>query len=310
MAIAVYLRDFQLIPYARISRALYDLFGLKISPATIKRAEEKCFHNLKGVSNYIKSQLIKEDVIHCDETGMRVNKHNDWCHVVSTDKWTLYFHDRSRGSKAMDKMGVLPKYRGIMTHDFWSSYFKYQMCKHAACNAHLRRELKGIYENFNQNWAQEMGTLLAEAKKRADEMRELGKEIEGKEIEALKEKYRRIVMKGIEENPPPKISESQKRKRGRPRQSKAKNLLDRFIIHEEEILRFATDLNVPFDNNQAERDLRMVRGQQKISGCFRTPQGADAFCRNRGYISTIMKNMMSIIDSLYAALLEAPPIPE
>ena len=289
---------------------LKDLFGLRMSPATVKRAENKCFYNLKEFTNYIKKQLIKEDVIHGDKTGMRVNSHNDWCHVVSTAKWTLYFHDRSRGSKAMDKMGILPEYQGTMTHDFWSSYFKYPMCKHAMCNAHLRRELKGIHDNFNQDWAQEMSNLLAESKKYADKMRELGKKIEGKEIEALKEKYRRIVMKGIEENPPPKRLKCQKGKRGRPRQSKAKNLLDRFIKYEEEILRFATDLRVPFDNNQAERDLRMIRVQQKISGSFRTPQGADAFCRNRGYISTIMKNMMSIIDSLYAALKGAPTIPE
>ena len=117
-------------------------------------------------------------------------------------------------------------------------------------------------------------------------------------------------MKGIEENPPPKILQSQKGKKGRLRKSKAKNLLDKFIKHEEEILRFATNLRVPFDNNQAKRDLRMVRVQQKISGSFRTPQGADAFCRNRGYISTIMRHMMSIIDSLYAVLQGAPPIPE
>jgi len=103
-------------------------------------------------------------------------------------------------------------------------------------------------------------------------------------------------MKGIKENPLPIISESQKGKRRRPRQNKAKNLLDRFIKFEEEILRFATDLKVPFENNQAERDLRMIRVQKKISGTFRTPQGPDAFCRNKGYISTIMKNMMSVMD--------------
>lgn len=309
-AIAVYLRNFQLIPYGRISRAFKDLFGLRISPATVKKAENQCFHNLKGVTNYIRKRLLREVVIHCDETGMRVDNHNDWCHVISTDKWTLYFHDRSRGSKAMDKMGILPEYTGTMVHDFWSSYFKYPMSKHAMCNAHLRRELKGIQENFNQDWAKEMSKLLAESKKNADEMGELGKKIEGKEIEALKEKYKLIVMKGIEENPPPKVVESKKGKRGRTRQTKAKNLLDRFIKHEEEILRFATDPRVPFDNNQAERDLRMIRVQQNISGNFRTTQGADAFCRNRGYISTIMKNMMSVIDSLYAALKGAPPIPE
>ena len=155
-----------------------------------------------------------------------------------------------------------------------------------------------------------MSKLLAESKKYIDEVRKLGNEIKGEEVEVLKERYKRIIMKRIKENPPPIISESRKGKRGRPRQSKANNLLDRFIKFEEDILRFAADLKVPFENNQAERDLRMIRVQQKISGTFRTPQGADVFCRNRGYISTIMKNMMSDMDSLYAALKGEPPIPE
>ena len=210
----------------------------------------------------------------------------------------------------MDEMEVLPEYMGIVVHDLWSSYFKYSLCKHAMCNAHLRRELKGVHSNFDQDWAQEMSELLAEYKKYADKKRELKNEITEQEIRTLKQKYGRIMMKGIKENPPPKISKSQKGKRGRPRQSKAKNLLDRFIEYKEEILRFATNLRVPFDNNPAERDLRMVRVQQKISGSFRTPHGADAFCRNRGYISTILKNMMSVIDSLYAALQGATSIPE
>ena len=308
-SVAVYLRDFQLIPYGRISKAFKDLFGLTISPATIKRAENKCFHNLAEVTNYFKKQLVKEDVIHCDETGMRVGEDNHWCHVISTDKWTYYFHNKSRGSEAMNEE-ILPEYRGIVVHDFWSSYFKYPMCKHAMCNAHLRRELKGVHKNFNQDWAQEMSEFLAESKKYIDEVRKLGSETKEEEVEALKERYKRIIMKGIKENPPPLLSGIKKGKRGRPRQSKAKNLLDRFIKFEKEILRFATDLKVPFDNNQAERDLRMVRVQQKISGTFRTPEGADAFCRIRGYISTIIKNVMSVIDSLYAALKGDPPIPE
>jgi hypothetical protein len=280
-----------------------------MSPATVKCAENKCFNNIREVTDQIKQRLIKEDVIHCDETGIRVNGHNDWCHVASTDKLTYYFHHRSRGSEAMNDE-ILPEYRGIVVHDFWSSYFKYPMCKHAMCNAHLRRELKGVHENFKQDWAQEMSKLLAETKNYIDEVKEQGNEIKEEDVEALKERYKRITMKGIKENPPPIISESQKGKKGRPRQSKAKNLLDRFIKYEEEILRFATDLKVPFENNQAERDLRMVRVQQKISGTFRTPQGADAFCRNRGYISTIMKNMMSVMVSLYETLKGEPPIPE
>ena len=306
---AVYMRDFQLIPYGRISRAFKDLFGLSMSPATVKSAENKCFHNIEEVTDQIKDRLIKEDVIHCDETRMRVDRHNDWCHVASTNKLTYYFHHISRGSEAMNDE-ILPEYRGIVVHDFWSSYFKYPMCKHAMCNAHLRRELKGVHENFKQDWAQEMSEFLAESKKYIDEIKKLGNEIKGEEVEALKERYDRIIMKGIMENPPPLIRESRKGKRGKPKQSKAKNLLDRFIKFKEEILRFTTDMRVPFENNQAERDLRMVKVQQKISGTFRTPQGADAFCRNRGYISTIMKNMMSVIDSLFAAINGNPTIPD
>jgi transposase len=139
-----------LVPYGRISRAFKDLFGLKMSTVTVKRSENKCFHNLRKVTNYIKEQLIKEDVIHCDETGMRVSEDNHWCHVISTDKFTYYFHNRSRGSEAMNEE-ILPEYRGIVVHDLWSSYFKYPMCKHAICNAHLRRKLKGVHKNFNQD---------------------------------------------------------------------------------------------------------------------------------------------------------------
>lgn len=308
-SVAVYLRDFQLIPYGRISKAFKDLFGLTMSPATVKSAENKCFQNIKEVTDQIRKRLIREDVICCDETRMRVDGHNDWCHTASTDKLTYYFHHKSRGSEAMNDE-ILPEYRGTVVHDFWSSYFKYPMCKHAMCNIHLRRELKGVYENLKQDWALEMSEFLAESKKYIDEIRKLGNKIKDEEAETLKERYDRIIMKGIMENPPQLIPESRKGKRGRPKQSKAKNLLDRFIKFKEEILRFTSDLRVPFGNNQAERDLRMVRVQQKISGTFRIPQGADAFCRNRGYISTIMKNMMSVIDSLFAALKGEPPMPD
>jgi len=121
-----------------------------MSTAMVKRAENKYFHNLRKVTNYIKEQLIKEDVIHCDETGMRVSEDNHWCPVISTDKFTYYFHNRSRGSEAMNEE-ILPEYRGIVVHDFWSSYFKYPMCKHAICNVHLGRKLKGVHKNFNQD---------------------------------------------------------------------------------------------------------------------------------------------------------------
>jgi transposase len=309
LAIAVYLRNFQLIPYERISRALQDFFGLKITVATIINAENKCFHNLKGVTNNIKNRLIRENVINCDETDINLNGRKHHCHVISTEKLTLYFHHRNRGYKAMKKMGVLPKYRGIVVHDFWKPYFKYKSCEHAVCNVHILRELKEISKNKNQEWALEMSNLLLEIKKYIDSVKKLDCNTEEETIKNFVEKYDFILSKGFESNRPSQDSEVNIRKRGKKAQSDAKNLLDRFSKYKTEVLRFATDLRVPFGNNQAERDIRMTKVQQKISGAFRTRHGADAFFRIRGYISTLMKNDMSVISSLEAALKGEPPIP-
>jgi transposase len=310
LAIAVYLRNFQLIPYWRISRVFKDFFGLTISPATVQKAENKCFNNLREVNNYIKNKLIKEDVITCDETGISINGKEHYCHVISTGKLTLYFHHKNRGSRAMDKMGVLPRFRGIAVHDFWKPYFKYKKCEHAVCNVHILRELKEIYKKETQEWALEMSGLLLDIKKYVDCVEKLDDKIEEETIENFKEKYDSILMKGFENNSPLQNLEVYTGKRGMQAQSNARNLLNRLSKYKKEVLRFSTDLRVPFGNNQAERDLRMVRVQQKISGNFRTSQGADAFCRNRGYISTIMKNNMPVISSLDAALQGIPPIPE
>jgi transposase len=310
LAIAVYLRDFQLIPYDRISRTLQDLFGFKIAVATIINAENKCFHNLKGVTNNIKNRLIKEKVINCDETDINLNGRKHHCHVISTEKLTLYYHHRNRGYKAMKKMGVLPKFRGIVVHDFWKTYFKYKNCEHAVCNVHILRELKEISKNRNQEWASEMSDLLIEIKKYIDHVKKLNCNTAEETIKYFFERYDLILSKGFESNQPPQDSEARINKRGKKAQSDAKNLLDRFYKYKTEVLRFATDLRVPFGNNQAERDIRMTKVQQKISGAFRTRHGADVFFRIRGYISTLMKNDMSVISSLEAALKGEPPIPE
>ena len=310
LAIAVYLHDFQLIPYERISRALQDFFGLKITASTIINAENKCFHNLKGVTNNIKNRLIREDVISCDETDINLNGRKHHCHVISTEKLTLYFHHRNRGFNAMKKMGVLPKFRGIAVHDFWKPYFKYKNCEHAVCNVHILRELKEISKNGNQEWALEMSGLLLEIKKYIDGIKKLDCNTEEETIKDFIEKYDSILLKGFECNLPPQDLEIKLSKRGRKAQSDAKNLLDRLSNYKAEVLRFAKDLRVPFGNNQAERDIRMTKVQQKISGAFRTRHGADSFFRIRGYISTLMKNDMSVISSLEAALQGEPPVPE
>ncbi len=308
LTITTYLRTYHLIPYYRIKEITREVFGLSVSTATIQKAETKCFHILKGATNYIKNKLIKADVINCDETGINVNGHVHYCHVISTEKLTFYFHNRSRGSRAMKKMGVLPRFRGVAVHDFWKPYFKYKNCEHAVCNVHILRELKEISRNETQKWSLEMSDLLREIKKCVDGVKKQGNNMKEETIRAFKEKYDSILMKGFKENPPQKL-EVHKGKRGMQAQSDAKNLLDRLSKYKTEVLRFATDLRVPFGNNQAERDIRMITIQQKISGNFRTPHGADAFCRIRGYISTIMKNNMPVLGSLNAVFEGVPPLP-
>ena len=304
LASAIYCKNYQFIPYERISEFFSDIMGIKICSATIIRAEKECFRNLEEFENTIKEKLIASPVIHCDETGMKIEGKRHWLHVASNDKYTCYFAHPKRGSEAMDAMGILPEFKGIAVHDGWKPYTNYD-CDHALCNVHLKRELTGIEENYKQQWAKDMNELLSEMKKYTDECKEQIKDLDFEQIKALEERFNTILMKGIEENPP-SLNPKRKGKRGRNPKTKARNLLDRFIEHKEKILRFLTDLKVPFENNQAERDIRMMKLQQKISGTFRTTQGAQAFCRIRAYISTIKKNNLPVIDGILAALKGAP----
>ncbi len=183
----------------------------------------------------------------------------------------------------MDFMRILPQYKGIAVHDGFKSYNKYE-CDHALCNAHLQRELTGIEENYKQQWVKEMNELLTEMKKYTDDCKEQIQEYDLEQIKTLEKRFDDIV--GRDRRNPTSLNPEKKGKRGVSPKTKARNLLDRFIEYKEKILRFLTDLRVPFENNQAERDLRMMKLQQKISGTFRTTRGAEAFCRIRAYIST------------------------
>jgi len=299
------LRNYQLLPYERTCDLVEDFYGIRISPATIKRAENECFQNLEPFEKTAMKHLLASHSAHCDETGMRVLGTKWWLHVVSNSLWTYYFPHPKRGSKAMDALEFLPQYNGVAVHDGYSSYNKYG-CEHALCNAHLKRELTGIEENFEQQWAKKINELLSEMKKYTDECREMEVPTDPEKVRELEEIYDTIMQEGIEENPPPETSKEQLKKRGRPAQTKAKNLLDRFIIHKEPILRFLNNLRVSFDNNQAERDIRMMKLQQKISGTFRSIEGAVAFCRIRAYISSIKKNDLNVMDAILAALNGAP----
>jgi len=301
---AVYLKNYQFIPYDRICEFFSDIMGIKICSATIIKAEKECFENLEEFENVIREKLKASPVVHCDETGMRVEGIRRWLPVVSNDKYTCYLVHSKRGSEAMDFMGILPQYKGIAVHDGFKSYNKYE-CDHALCNAHLQRELTGIEENYKQQWVKEMNDLLTEMKKYTDDCKEQIQEYDLEQIKTLEKRFDDIVGRGIEENPT-SLNPQKKGKRGVSPKTKARNLLDRFIEYKEKILRFLTDLRVPFENNQAERDLRMMKLQQKISGTFRTTRGAEAFCRIRAYISTIRKNDLPVLEGIRAAFQGIP----
>ncbi len=298
-SLAVYLHDYQLIPYDRCCELLSDVCGCEISPATLIRAQNLCFERLEEFENEIKKLLSQSPVINFDETGTRINGQRSWLHVASTSQMTYYMAHEKRGSEAMDDMEILPNFNGTAVHDFWKPYYKYD-CDHSLCNSHLIRELTGIYDNYNQSWSNDMKALLLDIKRCVDETRNTSDNLETDQIRDFVEKYDAITKIGLEENPPPliPIPQDQAKKRGKKSQSKPKNLLDRFVGYKNDILRFMYDFEVPFENNQAERDVRMMKVQQKISGTFRSTQGAVWFCRIRGYISTVKKNKISVINAI------------
>jgi transposase len=305
LAQLVYLSQYQLIPYNRVVEFVHDIYGLNLSEATVYKAIKTAFDNLEPVEEIIVEQLKASPVLNTDETGLRVENKRQWLHVASTDILTHYQWHPKRGSKATDAIGILPNYDGTIIHDYWKSYYKYS-CAHSLCNVHNIRELTGIFELTKQQWAQEMIDLLLEIKAKVDELKLKRRSLSAAEIEAFKKRYDQLVTAGYLVNPPPKPV----KKRGRPKQGKARNMLRRLSEHRHEVLAFMEDYRIDFDNNQAERDLRMVKVKQKISGVFRSTTGADMFCRIRGYISTARKNSVSAFSAITGVFHGKPFIPE
>jgi len=258
--------------------------------------------------------LTDSPVVHFDETGFRVKNKLWWLHVACTDGLTFYFVHTKRGKIAMDAMNILHQFKGIANHDGLRSYAQYKS-KHSLCNAHHLRELIFIAERYAQVWASQMIALLVEmneAVKAAKALEQLA--LAPSLLEAFERRYQGILQAGFAENPAIPIPDNQVKPRGRPKQSPAKNLLDRLQSHSEAVLRFIHNFDVPFDNNQAERDLRMMKLKQKISGCFRSEQGALTFCRIRGYMSTLRKQGANVLDALVQLFMGDPisplPLPE
>ncbi len=293
-AIALYLKNYVLVPYDRGAELFEDLFGVAISPGTLVRINTESGGRLIEVSERIKEAVRSSPVVHFDETGMRVGKQSHWLHVASTAELTYYFAHRRRGRVAIDELGILPFFEGMAVHDGLQSYFKYR-CDHGLCNAHHIRELTCIYEDFDQPWGKQMIDFLLEVKECKDKSKCWS--FSRKTITRFENRYREIIQEGLEANPPPAETPG-KKSRGRKKKSKPLNLVQRLQDHEKATLAFMHDFSVPFENNQAERDLRMMKVQQKISGTFRSFDGASSFCTIRGYISTVRKQGMNVISAL------------
>ena len=276
----------------------------------IKPKHCECGCTLDDINGTTIDQLIGAGVVHFDETGMRTGKKTKWIHSASTDELTHYtIHDK-RGAAASRDIGILPKFQGTAVHDHWKPYYTYIDCTHAECNAHHLRNLKGIYENYGHEWAKEMSGLLVEIKGCVETL--VGQGIDSMPPDGIKtymERYNDIIARGKEENAL-KNGNLISKKTGRPRKGEALNLLEKLEKYNLETLAFMLDFDMPFDNNLAERDIRMVKLRQKISGCFRGDDGAKVFCRVRSYISTCRKNGLKLLESLAKAVKGEPFIPQ
>ncbi len=285
---AVYMSQFQLVPYRRIEDMFIDQIGIPISVGSIFNFNEDAYHRLEMFEAIVKSKLIHSDLVHVDETGINRDGKRIWLHSASNDLWTLFYPHEKRGSLAMDAMGVIPNFKGVLCHDHWKPYFKYD-CEHSLCNAHHLRELERAFEQDGQQWAKSMQSLLIEMNKAVNDA---GDCLSPKASAAYRKKYHLILDSAQIECPPPDESQRKKGSRGRMKRSRARSLLERLVDFEKETLRFMDDPLVPFTNNQGENDIRMTKVQQKISGCFRSQKGAEMFCRIRSYLSTCRKHGM------------------
>lgn len=297
MARALYLHDYQLLPYARAAEAMREFFGCAISAGTLATAVRRCATGLVETEVKIKKGLRRSPIIHAGETGLRVKGKLAYVHVASNERLTHYAADVRRGKAAIDEIDILPAYRGTCVHDGWLSYTQYPDCRHALCGAHLLRELTYFEELSEETkaWAAPLKELLLEMKGAAG--RE-GAQVPAWQVEKLTARYDRLVAEGQGAQPPPAVPPSACRQ--------ARSLLRRQERRKAEVLWFLSDPSIPFDNNLAERDLRMVKPQQKVSGCFRTDEGARRFCRIRSYVSTARKQGRGVLHALEGACRGVP----
>lgn len=291
---SVYLSQYQLIPYKRVAEHFKDQLTLPISEGSVYAYNRQAFELLETFEQKVIAKLLQSKVVHADETGINIGGKNHWLHCVSSPQWTLYYAHAKRGLEAMNSKPLLALFSGILVHDHWKPYFTLS-CLHALCNAHHLRELTFAYEQEGQVWAKNMLDLLDSI---LQAVQTQGGALTVDQAADYSKQYRIVLAQAERECPPPPEQEGAKRRRGRIKRSKSRNLLERLRDYEQETLRFMTDVDVPFTNNQGENDIRMTKLHQKISGCFRSQEGADFFCRIRSYLSTCRKNAVSASTAL------------
>lgn len=305
-ALTVYLTHQQLLPYGRTRAVLHDLLGCAVSQGLVAAAATEAAERLAPVEGLIADALRAGSLLHNDETGLAVRGKRWWLHTASTARLTHYGVHPKRGTVATDAIGILPRFRGTSVHDGWAPYRRYT-CRHALCNAHHLRELAWVEEQDGQGWAGQMTVLLRQIKQTVDAARGQGRTaLSARARHQFRRRYARLLAEGLAANPPP--PETGPPRRGRHKQSKAKNLLDR-LQRADEVLAFMEDFAIPFDNNQAEQDVRMVKVQQKVSGTFRSEAGAQTFARLRGYLSTLRKQGLPALSALESVFHGHPLLP-
>ena len=301
------LMNYQFIPYARLSEFFSDIFGQTISQGTFNNIMNQCYEKLENFEEIVRKDIKNSPVVGFDETGLRVKGKLKWLHSASTDLLTSYQVDEKRGPEGIKSAGILPEFSGTAVHDGWTSYLGFS-CEHALCNAHHLRELTSAKEQEGKEWASQMADFLLEVKSRVEARKESGAtSLEYSEIKTLDKRYEAILNKGRDEYVIQEECNTQKR--GRKKKPPSLNLLDRLWDNMRSVLAFAYDFQVPFDNNQSERDIRMMKVKQKISGTFRSDEGAAWFCRIRSYISTVKKNGENVLEAARNLFMGKPFMP-
>lgn len=300
-ALASVLSNVGMMSMERIHQVMHSITeDLDINAGTVRNMLHRLWNTVKSASEHVRNRVMQLPLLHCDETGWRVEGSLHWLHCACDRNWSYYFLHEKRGSAAIDAMGVLPGYKGIMVHDCWSPYFKMEEATHALCGAHIARELVYAQENLGQSWAGAMKGLLFRMLREKRELECQGKEtFSPQQMEHYSSEYEAIVQEGLSQNPLPERKPNQ---RGRLGKGKVRSLLERLQNYKAEILRFANDWSVPFTNNEAERSIRFSKVKQKVSGCFRTKAGAVEYAETMSYINSAYKHGMSYFEAVKQAL--------